>query len=305
MKRITLSLFLIVVANIMSAQVHPFGVSQALDTITTSKLTAVYLYTIKTEDAEGQPVTDSISLALQVGDGMWKCTPYDRHLILLGRGEDLGEAWWKYMVRECQMHVPTIVTNYPEGKITSHEAVMTFCFKVVEDKKPIKWKMNDEPSTVCGYACKSAVGDFHGKTWNVQYTEEVPTSAGPWKLSGLPGLITSATDNEGIHSFVLTNLMVESTPLTYEKFYIVNRMRWDGNDYQIWNDKVEFEKRTLKQLLDYKQKTLGNRKFLSNPRQFLPPVDGSTSIICSDSAEILNGAMILNSMHKYQPLELK
>lgn len=304
MNRTFLFFFLTIYFIVVNAQVHPFGVSQTLDTIATSKFTAVYLYTIKTEDAEGKPLTDSISLALQVGDsGIWKCTPYDRYQILLGRGEKMGENWWKYMVPECLMHVPTIVTNYPQDKITSHEAVMTFCYKVVEDKKPILWNINDGAGMVCGYDCKSAVGDFHGKTWHVQYTEEVPTSAGPWKLCGLPGLITSAIDSEGIHSFVLTNLMVESTPLTYEKFYIVNRMREDGNDYEMWNDKVEFEKRSLKQLLDYKQKILGNSKFLSNPRQFLPPVDGSTSITCSLTEEILNGAMILNRMHKYQPIE--
>ena len=54
--------------------------NERLDTLCQTKFTAVYQYSINTSDAEKHPVTDSIRLALQVGDGVWKTWTYERYL---------------------------------------------------------------------------------------------------------------------------------------------------------------------------------------------------------------------------------
>ena len=57
--------------------------------------------------------------------------------------------------------------------------------------------------TICSLPCRQAIGKLYGKQWTVWYSEEIPSSAGPWKLQGLPGLIVKAEDSQGIHRFEL------------------------------------------------------------------------------------------------------
>ena len=72
-----LTIILALLASTMSAQMLTRD-KEKLDTLCQTKFTAVYQYSINTTDAEKQPVTDSIRLALQVGDGVWKT--YSRNL---------------------------------------------------------------------------------------------------------------------------------------------------------------------------------------------------------------------------------
>ena len=51
------------------------------------------------------------------------------------------------------------------------------------------------------YLCKNAQTYFRGRVYEVWYTEELPISLGPWKFNGLPGLILSAYDKEGVYKW--------------------------------------------------------------------------------------------------------
>lgn len=64
-----------------------------------------------------------------------------------------------------------------------------------------KWTMLEGDSTICSYSCQKAVTHFRGRIWYVWYTTDLPYNDGPWKLSGLPGLIMKAEDSKGDYSF--------------------------------------------------------------------------------------------------------
>lgn len=49
------------------------------DTIGVSKFTAIYRYECKTTDADGQPVTDSMYIAVQTSGGITKSFPYEEY----------------------------------------------------------------------------------------------------------------------------------------------------------------------------------------------------------------------------------
>lgn len=59
----------------------------------------------------------------------------------------------------------------------------------------IQWEVrSDSVKIVSGLSCIKAVGNLRGREWHVWFTNEIPFSAGPWYLTGLPGLIVQAQD---------------------------------------------------------------------------------------------------------------
>lgn len=75
-----------------------------------------------------------------------------------------------------------------------------------EPIEKINWQIKDSTRSILGYECINAEGDFHGRRWSVWFTPEIPVSEGPWKLSGLPGLILEASEPTGQHHFTATGI---------------------------------------------------------------------------------------------------
>ncbi len=145
-------------------------------------------------------------------------------------------------------------------------------------------------------------------TWDVMYAEDIPTPVGPWKLQGLPGLIMSATDSEGIHSFTLVELYIESLPIIHENYFVLSIPTEGGGSRPTIK---RYEKRTHEQMVTLRNKIFGAKVYPSNP-QFSFPVFGAsdveTTILnddCLPNATLINGITILGKAHKFQPLELK
>ncbi|CAM3798437.1 GLPGLI family protein [Flavobacterium gelidilacus] len=74
-------------------------------------------------------------------------------------------------------------------------------YAVNENLPKMEWKLTKEQKKINTYLCKKATTVFRGRTYEVWYTEKIPISLGPWKFNGLPGLILSAEDKEGIYKW--------------------------------------------------------------------------------------------------------
>lgn len=68
----------------------------------------------------------------------------------------------------------------------------------INDTPPsLDWHITDESKEIGGYIAIKAEVTFRGRDFEAWFTPEIPISAGPWKLYGLPGLILDAEDVEG------------------------------------------------------------------------------------------------------------
>lgn len=95
----------------------------------------------------------------------------------------------------------SIYCNYPAGGQRTVTEKVFMQFHYTEQIDELRWELTDRDTLILDYNCKSAQCEYRGRKWNVYYTLDIPISAGPWKLHGLPGLILYAVEDENIFSF--------------------------------------------------------------------------------------------------------
>ncbi|TXF75816.1 GLPGLI family protein [Chryseobacterium sp.] len=72
-----------------------------------------------------------------------------------------------------------------------------------EEDRPMEWKILPETAKIGDYKTQKAETNFAGRTWFAWFTSDIPFQDGPYKFSGLPGLIVKAEDSKGDYSFDL------------------------------------------------------------------------------------------------------
>lgn len=256
--------------------------AQKSEKIDSSQFVAFYHYTIQTQDDEGIDVTDSIQLALLVGSRATYCTniqSYNRD----GRVN-------REMLNAFQMHISNVLTDTEKTEVVSLEPLYPYRYMTHEPLAKVEWELADDTLTINELFCQRAVGKLYGKSWTVWYTEEIPSSAGPWKLRGLPGLIVKAEDKEGIHCFLLyetKNEVRDINSINHPDYHKVNR----------------------KNLMMFKKKTLGHPRYVKEPTYYVTDAaDEVGEIIKGDMTYYVglnSHMMILQKGHVYQPLELE
>lgn len=70
----------------------------------------------------------------------------------------------------------------------------------------IKWSILNEFKTIEGIKVRKATGIFRGRNYIAWFTETIPYSYGPWKLSGLPGVILEAEDDTKTIGFKIKSI---------------------------------------------------------------------------------------------------
>lgn len=73
------------------------------------------------------------------------------------------------------------------------------------------WKLINETKVINSMVCKKAEVHFKGRDWTAWYLSEIPLPYGPYKFSGLPGLIVKITDKTGDYDFELIKSVASSS----------------------------------------------------------------------------------------------
>ncbi len=296
-----------IMAEMMAAKVHQ-------ECIDTANLVVAYDYECRTQDADGKAVTDRMKLCLLVGRHCTRCFPYRK----FRKEREWAEGKKQFAADFLQMNkreymegydfidelpllraesfcfMPQVWTDYPEGQVTVRDAIPPSIYETQEKRKTIKWTLSDErlrvgeqgsgiTLTVGGYLCKTAVCQLHGRKWTVRYAEEIPTTAGPWKLCGLPGLIVEAVSDDGIHRFSLTELQHATAPIFYETNAIT-------------------VKTSEEKLIKNRNKTFGNRLYPKDSHYYIANLQ-SVDVVYVDEGAIINGTFVNDKAHVYMPLE--
>ena len=254
--------------------------AQTNKTLDNSSMTAFYEYTMRTQDENGQNVTDSLRLALLVGTRATYCTIY---LSYIHDGRLCQELLNAFM-----MHHQNVLTDVANKEVISVEPIYPDRYETHEPLAEIKWELTNDTMSIADLLCHRATGNLYGKQWTAWYAEDIPTSAGPWKLRGLPGLIVKAEDAEGIHCFSLYETKNEEKKIEYVAH-------------------PDYLKVSRKQLMSFKKKTFGNARYPKEPTYYVAKHADDVGEINWNGEwyYFYNGIIPPLKGRVYQPLELK
>ena len=170
--------------------------------------------------------------------------------------------------------------SYPEYKTSLTARVGNDSYKVLEDRK-LDWKILAEKKKIGEFHTQKATTDFAGRKWTAWFTSEVPVLDGPYKFSGLPGLIVEVSDDTGSHKIELKgikklkeikeevlNTQGKDIPFTKKKPIEVNRQQYVKQLKQYENDPVQGMREIMNQP-NSKIKININGKEISDPKEVL------------------------------------
>ena len=270
--------------------------AQTKDSIDTAQFAVVYDYTVNTLDDEGAAVCDSIQVVVQAGQRITKCMPMSRYQTETGSDVNFRKRVAAAHT-ETLTHMPTVWINHPEGETTVRDVIFPHQFEGYESTPQWKWNLTTDTLRISGYLCQRAEATHRGVRWTAWYTEEVPSSVGPWRLRGLPGLIVKATADA--HTFTLAELRREATAITYTPSIKIERMKYN-------------------KLVKYRNEVFGSKFYPKYPmhhiaglssdfNDFRPYIEQLT-VVTNDNGGgyiLANNLPMLQKAHVYQPLEKK
>lgn len=188
MKKITL-LILIVCSQIVFAQANRF----------------IYQVTMKPDSADRANIkTETANLDISGGSSIFYPENRLKRDSIMGRMRQTGSFNFdRTQMQGLRTNLDFLIEkDYKTGKKLYKARILRDQYAYEEDR-PMDWKILPETATIGEYKTQKAETKFAGRTWYAWFTTEIPFQDGPYKFSGLPGLIVKVEDSKGDYSFDL------------------------------------------------------------------------------------------------------
>ena len=167
-------------------------------------------------------------MLLQCGNGLSRFYSYEKFWL-----DSLYFADEQKWAQSYVLDVPffTVYKNWPaQGRMVVTDNIAGEDYRVVEDMPDFGWKLCDEWKDMLGYRVRKAVCSFRGRDYVAWYAPEIPVPDGPWKFSGLPGLIFEVRDVRNQYRYELEGIVLKETAvvmpdLNYRKVTLAEYLR--------------------------------------------------------------------------------
>lgn len=154
-----------------------------------------------------------------------------------------------------------ITKSYSTQELQYAESINKTMFSYLEGFPEIAWEIKEDTARILGYICQKANGNFAGRDYVAWFSGEASLSDGPYKFSGLPGIILKLNDTENKINFEAKGLE-RISHLSMPQVNVGKRV-----------SKTNFMERKDHYYLnriEYRRTNLGNRKFYHNGREESP-----------------------------------
>jgi len=176
---------------------------------------ATYQLTWQIDSTNAESV-QSEKMVLFIGDGISRFSS----LILL-KADSLSAERKKNFKKTGRFMSPPqtkfdyrIFKIFNTSKIYFLERVFKDEFKYAEELPVQEWEIHSETKEISGYNVQKATTSFAGRDYVAWFTSEISISDGPYKFSGLPGLIVEISDAENYYTFNLIGFRELETPVS-------------------------------------------------------------------------------------------
>lgn len=259
----------------------PFTYSFSQDRLDMVSLKCSYIYTYL-KDTISRTQNEDL-LYLQVGKNLSKCYSYytfqSDSLSSSKDGIETRRQLLKKAIAEAKGGIPQggfpykrmrtyIYKNYPQGRMTVTDGISTQDYIYEDDLNAQNWQILDSIKTILDYSCQKAECLFRGRQWTAWFSTDIPISDGPWKFSGLPGLIMEVYDKGKQYHFLINGLEnIKSEPIVFgksntgnKKFEKTNRKDFlkaqkrylmDINGYIELETGIDFGNNTSQKIIQY------------------------------------------------------
>jgi len=95
--------------------------------------------------------------------------------------------------------------DYREKTMNFYDKFKTVSLRIAETEMP-KWNIEKDDAEINGIHCQKATSVYKGRTWEAWFSKDYAVSDGPYKFTGLPGLVVKIRDLEDQHVFNLIQI---------------------------------------------------------------------------------------------------
>lgn len=183
-----------------------------------STFECLYQYSIDGINKDGVEFTEVFNTILQGGETIAKFWDYgafvaDSVANCSNASDDDVKQAKDNLIKQIYYYDAEIFQNVPKGKISENGIIGLNYYTYNEPQENMKWSLLSDTLTVLKTLCNKATVEFGGRVWTAWYAPSIPASYGPWKLSGLPGLILKATEDSGMHTFEAISIRSSELPI--------------------------------------------------------------------------------------------
>ena len=165
-------------------------------------------------------------LVLMVGDSISTCYSNTMHrfdsafTVTVRKGGETYRSVNHFIDENGDVWVPDVYKYYAKKRMTVvHRMEVPGNFVPIflydEPLSLMDWKMSFETKEILGYQCFKAECDFRGRHWTAWFTMQIPVQDGPWKFSGLPGLILQIEESRGHYAFRCIGIETRKKPIVW------------------------------------------------------------------------------------------
>ena len=124
-----------------------------------------------------------------------------------------------------------VIKDFVDNSIMHYEELIPRDFLYSEDKiSDLDWNISDLIDTIFGYNCQLATLNYGGRIWKAWFTTMIPIPDGPYKFSGLPGLIIKIHDDK--NQWVMDFVSIENHQVAeFNFFYLKNAQKYKVIDF--------------------------------------------------------------------------
>ena len=165
----------------------------------------VYQVTMKPDSTDRNAIkTENANLDVSANGSIFYAENRLKRDSIMGRMRQTGSFNFdRTQMQALRSNMDFIIEkDYKTGKKIYKAGILRDQYAYEEDR-PMDWKILPDTATIGEYKTQKAETQFAGRTWFAWFTTEVPFQDGPYKFSGLPGLIVKVEDSKGDYSFDL------------------------------------------------------------------------------------------------------